>query len=139
MESLSRSELIIRAKVAGIKGAAAMKKADLVAALTTNTITLPESEPGPITIRRAPQSEIVCADCLVHLKTLPADSAQIVIADPPYNIGKDFGNDSDKQSPAEYLTWCDAWIAECLRVLKPGGSFYIYAVSYTHLRAHETG
>jgi site-specific DNA-methyltransferase (adenine-specific) len=129
MESLSRPQLVAKAKEAGIKGAAAMKKADLVAALTTNTI-----EP-PITIRRVrpepQQSEIVCADCLVHLKTLPADSAQIVIADPPYNIGKDFGNDSDKQPLPEYLTWCDAWITECLRVLKPGGSFYIYGFMET--------
>lgn len=88
-------------------------------------------EPPSITIRRVQPSKIVCADCISHLKTVPTDSAQIIIADPPYNIGKDFGNNSDKQDAAAYLAWCDAWIAECLRVLKPGGSFYIYGFMET--------
>lgn len=142
MESLSRNQLVEKARAAGIKGAAAMKKADLVAALTTNSIEPPSQ---PITIRRRlpptpkseiaqseiAQSKIVQADCLEYLKTLPADVAQVIIADPPYNIGKDFGNDSDKQPLPAYLTWCDAWITECLRVLKPGGSFYIYGFMET--------
>jgi site-specific DNA-methyltransferase (adenine-specific) len=60
---------------------------------------------------------------------LESDSAQIILADPPYNIGKDFGNDSDKQNMDAYLTWCDTWIAECLRVLKPNGTMFIYGFS----------
>ena len=44
-------------------------------------------------------------------------SVDIVICDPPYNIGKDFGNDSDKQKMDTYLNWCDEWIAECIRIL----------------------
>jgi len=53
----------------------------------------------------------------------------VIIADPPYNIGKDFGNDSDKQELSEYLLWCDEWIKECYRVLKPTGTMYIYGFS----------
>lgn len=68
-------------------------------------------------------------DCVEGLKTLKKDSAQIIIADCPYNIGKDFNNDSDKQSMDEYLKWCDEWIKECLRVLKPNGTMYIYGFS----------
>lgn len=41
--------------------------------------------------------------------TLQENSAQIIIADPPYNIGKDFGNDSDKQPMEEYLKWSEKW------------------------------
>lgn len=68
-------------------------------------------------------------DCLTVLATLETGSAQCVLADPPYNIGKDFGNKSDKQPMDEYLTWCDTWIAECIRVLKPNGTMYIYGFS----------
>lgn len=68
-------------------------------------------------------------DCLAILPTLESGSAQCVLADPPYNIGKDFGNASDKQPMDEYLKWCDGWIAECLRVLKPNGTMYIYGFS----------
>lgn len=63
------------------------------------------------------------------MKTLSNDSAQIILADPPYNIGKDFGNDSDRQPMDTYLAWCDKWIAECLRILKPNGTMFIYGFS----------
>lgn len=72
---------------------------------------------------------IVHGDCIEFMKTLGDGEAQCVIADPPYNIGKDFGNDSDRQDMDTYLTWCDAWIAECLRILKPNGTMFIYGFS----------
>jgi site-specific DNA-methyltransferase (adenine-specific) len=68
-------------------------------------------------------------DCLDILPTLDSESAQIVLADPPYNIGKDFGNESDRQPMDEYLKWCDTWITECLRILRPDGTMFIYGFS----------
>lgn len=73
--------------------------------------------------------QIICGDCLQIMPGLASESAQIVIADPPYNIGKDFGNDSDRQTMPQYLEWCDRWIAECLRILKPNGTMFIYGFS----------
>jgi len=75
------------------------------------------------------RQDIIQGDALDILPTLLSDSAQIIIADPPYNIGKDFGNDSDKQPMDTYLTWCDAWIKECIRILKPNGTMFIYGFS----------
>jgi site-specific DNA-methyltransferase (adenine-specific) len=72
---------------------------------------------------------VLHGDSLEILPTLKSDSAQIVIADPPYNIGKDFGNASDKQPMDEYLEWCDKWITECLRILKPNGTMFVYGFS----------
>ena len=77
------------------------------------------------------RQEVILGDCLEVMAGLPAESAQIVIADPPYNIGKDFGNGSDCQKLADYLVWCDKWIAECLRILKPNGTMFIYGFSET--------
>tara|TARA_Y100000389_G_scaffold77054_1_gene73811 strand:+ start:12466 stop:13488 length:1023 start_codon:yes stop_codon:yes gene_type:complete len=68
-------------------------------------------------------------DCVIGLKKINNESVDIIICDPPYNIGKDFGNDSDKRKMDEYLFWCDDWIAECLRILKPHGTLYIYGFS----------
>lgn len=68
-------------------------------------------------------------DVLEHLKTLKDGSAQMVIADPPYNIGKDFGNLSDRQPMDEYLRWCDKWIEGCLRILRDDGTMFIYGFS----------
>jgi hypothetical protein len=59
----------------------------------------------------------------------------IIICDPPYNIPrfaehrKDFGNDRDKQLPDKYLLWCDKWLQECFRIIKPTGTVYIYGFS----------
>jgi site-specific DNA-methyltransferase (adenine-specific) len=75
------------------------------------------------------RQDVIQGDTLKILPTLTSDSAQIIIADPPYNIGKDFGNDSDKQPMDEYLIWCEQWINECLRILKPNGTMFIYGFS----------
>ena len=76
-------------------------------------------------------NKIYCDDCINGMKNIPNESVDIIICDPPYNIGKDFGNDSDKQKIDEYLLWCDKWISECLRILKPVGTLYIYGFSET--------
>ena len=68
-------------------------------------------------------------DVVKGLKTLDNNSADIIIADVPYNIGIDFGICKDKLALNDYLTWCDTWINECIRVLKPTGSLYIYGFS----------
>jgi len=75
--------------------------------------------------------QIYCEDCISGMKKLENESVDIVICDPPYNIGKDFGNNSDKQQMDDYLLWCDKWIQECLRILKPNGTLYIYGFSET--------
>lgn len=75
------------------------------------------------------QQDVILGDTMKILPTLADNSAQIIIADPPYNIGKDFGNDSDKQPMDEYLEWCNLWIKDCLRVLKPNGTMFIYGFS----------
>ena len=76
-------------------------------------------------------NKIYNEDCIIGMKKILSESIDIIICDPPYNIGKDFGNDSDKQSMEEYLNWCDLWITECLRILKPNGTLYIYGFSET--------
>lgn len=39
------------------------------------------------------QSKIICGDVINELKTLHKDfKFDVIIIDPPYNIGKDFGN-----------------------------------------------
>lgn len=70
-------------------------------------------------------SLVVLGDCLKNLSKIPDNSIDLIFADPPYNIGKDFGNNKDKwNSREEYINWCKLWIDECFRILKDNGTFY---------------
>ncbi len=71
-------------------------------------------------------------DCLDLLRTMKDESVDLVFADPPFNLSKDYGATpngkkiNDKMSDDEYLAWCLAWMTECERVLAPGGAFWLY-------------
>ncbi len=53
-------------------------------------------------------------------------SIDLIFADPPYNIGKDFNGRKDKwNTEEEYLGWCYQWLDLCIRKLKPNGSLYV--------------
>ena len=61
-------------------------------------------------------------------EAIPASSVDLIFADPPYNIGKDFEGFRDKwKSEEEYMDWCYRWLALCLDKLKPAGSMYLMA------------
>lgn len=67
------------------------------------------------------------ADCLKILPNIKDEIVDVIFADPPFNLGKNYGNKSnDSLADSEYLNWCFAWINECCRILKPGGSLFIY-------------
>jgi len=137
MESKTREELIAICKEKGIKGYSKKKKNELIELISEvpvkNEFVASDekaSDVKPSLIKpSATREEIIHGDSLQVLPKLPDDSAQIIIADPPYNIGKDFGNDSDKQPMDEYLKWCEIWIKDCLRILKPNGTMFVYGFS----------
>ncbi len=66
-------------------------------------------------------------DCLEMLSSQETDSVDLIFADPPFNLGKDYGKGiSDSVVEDEYLQWCKTWVDECFRVAKPGASLFIY-------------
>lgn len=70
-------------------------------------------------------SMTILGNCLEVLKQMKDGSVNLIFADAPYGIGKDFGNDSDKWESVEaYTTWCKQWIDESLRVLADDGTMY---------------
>lgn len=62
-------------------------------------------------------------------KSLGNRKFDVVIADPPYNIGKNFGNNHDMMELTEYLEWTDRWVSICLNHLTKNGIIYIYGYS----------
>ena len=77
-------------------------------------------------------------DCLRVLPEIQDGVIDCVFADPPFNLGKNYGNGFDDDvSESVYFAWCHHWISECCRVLKDGGAIFIYATP--ELAVHFAG
>jgi site-specific DNA-methyltransferase (adenine-specific) len=71
-------------------------------------------------------NKIICSDAFEALPLLPAAAFDLLFADPPYNLNKDFGGRKFKQTTSEaYEQWLDSWISLCVPLLKPTASVYI--------------
>lgn len=70
--------------------------------------------------------KIIYGDALEGLKSLADNSVDLIFADPPYNIGKNFNGNIEKWATEDdYLAWCYEWLDLCIQKLKPNGSFYV--------------
>ena len=68
----------------------------------------------------------ILGDSLEVMKSMKSNSINLIFADEPYNIGKDFGNNHDHwDSIEEYIQWNKLWISECMRILKDDGTLYL--------------
>lgn len=66
-------------------------------------------------------------DCLQLLSALPSESVDLVFADPPFNLGKEYGKGiNDRMEIEKYLAWSEQWLSESIRILKPGGSLFVF-------------
>jgi len=66
-------------------------------------------------------------DCITFMKSIPDNTYDVIFADPPFNLDKLYPskmNDSLKED--EYLAWQEKWVYECIRILKDGGSLFIW-------------
>src|ERR1700688_4188861 len=71
-------------------------------------------------------NRVFCEDALAGLARIPDGSIDLILTDPPYGLGKEYGNDSDKQEADAYLRWTEQWIDAVLPKLKSAGSLYIF-------------
>lgn len=87
-------------------------------------------------------NRIYLQDCVTFMREMKAESVDLIIADPPYNLNKDFGNKSDHwENVHDWLKWSKEWIDESIRILKPTGNIFIYGIHhylcYIHCHLYE--
>lgn len=70
--------------------------------------------------------DVRCGDAIGLFKSLDDESVNLIIADPPYNLGKDYGNNHDLKGFDEYILFTKEWLMEAKRVLKPNGTIYVF-------------
>jgi len=73
-----------------------------------------------------PGIEVLNRDFMADVGNLPDASFDLIVSDPPYGLGKDYGNDSDKLGAEAHLAWTFEWLERSIPKLKAGGSLYIF-------------
>lgn len=70
-------------------------------------------------------NQILCGDSVEILQDQDEPFADLIFADPPFNIGYKYDQYHDRKKSDKYLAWTRDWIGACVRVLQPHGSFYV--------------
>lgn len=76
------------------------------------------------------QNQIHLLDCIEGMRLLEPESVNLIIADPPYNLGKDFGVWKEEEKKGVWLDWSKKWLNEAERVLITGGSIFVYGIHH---------
>lgn len=71
------------------------------------------------------ENKILLGDSIEMMKQMPEGSVDMVFIDPPYNLKKKYSKYKDELRAKEYIAWCDEWLSECVRILKPTGSIFV--------------
>lgn len=98
----------------------------------------------PLTPAPLPLDCILQGDCVAEMNALPANSVDLVFADPPFNIGYLYASYDDSKTVEEYLAFSEKWMAAVHRILKPTGSFFLaigdeYAADLTVIARRKLG
>jgi site-specific DNA-methyltransferase (adenine-specific) len=75
--------------------------------------------------------DLVCGDALEFLAALRESCADIVFLDPPFNLGKAYGSSegrADRMIETQYVDFITAVLSQSVRILRPGGSLFLYHV-----------
>ena len=73
----------------------------------------------------AGRHRLIAGDCLTALSAMAAETIDVAVTSPPYNIDLRYRAYRDSREEADYLDWMVAICAEVRRVLKPAGSFFL--------------
>jgi len=95
------------------------------------------------TVSRNMRDSIILGDCIEGMRRLPDAFADLIVADPPYNLDKDFGAWKETEQKDQWLPWSKKWLAECHRIMKPGASIFVYGIHHhlcwLHCHLYEIG
>lgn len=81
----------------------------------------------PIPKMETPFGKLYEADCMTVLPHIAAETVDLVFADPPFNLGKKYNSKfSDSVPERDYLFWCEQWLNELTRILRPGGALFLF-------------
>jgi site-specific DNA-methyltransferase (adenine-specific) len=78
-----------------------------------------------VQIRSVTDFQLHLRDCVEGMAELPAESVDLIVTSPPYNLGINYSKYSDRQQRSTYLEWFRTWAAAARRLLNPAGSLFL--------------
>lgn len=72
------------------------------------------------------EHQIILGEAIEKMKSMDSNSIDLIVADPPYNLNKDYGNKSDSRNFDDYIQFTKDWTSEAKRLLKPTGTIYVF-------------
>lgn len=75
-------------------------------------------------------NKIINQDCIEGMKEIPDRTIDLIVADPPYNLNKNFGKWDENKKKDIWLPWSKEWLDQCKRVLKDDGSIFVYGIHH---------
>ena len=76
------------------------------------------------------EARINVGDCIEGMKRLEEGRFNLIIADPPYNLNKDFGVWKEDERRAEWKQWSREWLTAARRVLSDQGNIFVYGIHH---------
>src|SRR5713101_386889 len=85
------------------------------------------------------QGYIAAGDSLDFLRAIRSETADIVFLDPPFNLGKKYyaRKQIDVLPQRLYEGWLKEILGETVRILRPGGTLYLYHLPVWAMRFGE--
>lgn len=83
------------------------------------------------------RSRLIHGDCLEALRSIPDNSIDFCFTDLPYNLKKKYYKSKDYLQTVEYFSWCDKWLRELFRVLKPGRTLAVLNIPAWSARHYQ--
>ncbi|NWK56316.1 site-specific DNA-methyltransferase [Verrucomicrobiaceae bacterium N1E253] len=72
-----------------------------------------------------PDIQLNHRDCKEGMASQPAESFDLVVTSPPYNLGIKYDTYEDRSERSDFITWCLEWAAEINRVMSEEASFFL--------------
>lgn len=74
------------------------------------------------------KNKIIYGDCINEMKKIKGKKFNLIIADPPYNLNKDFGVYKEKTHKDKWKETTFTWLKECYRLLSNNGNIFVYGI-----------
>lgn len=95
----------------------------------TNIVNSKLNKPKSIQPDKISNQGVILGDCIKVMDNLskkyPDGIFDLVFADPPYNLSKNYKIYDDELADQEYVEWCNRWIKLCVKLTKPTGSIFL--------------